>query len=238
MLKIRPSRERGHANHGWLDTWHTFSFADYFDSAHESFHDLRVINEDVVERGMGFPRHGHRDMEILTWILEGALEHKDSTGTSSVISPGDVQRMSAGTGVRHSEYNHSSGEPVHFFQIWLLPNVRAIPPSYEQKHFEDGEKTNRLRLVASPDGADGSVTLHQDVRLFSALLEPEKTLAYDLPSERYAWIQLARGAVRVTAGEQSFELAAGDGAAVISGGSVDFVGAGTEAAELLFFDLS
>jgi len=238
MLLIRRSDDRGRANLGWLDSRHTFSFADYHDPRYMGYGPLRVINEDRVQPGQGFGTHSHRDMEIVSYVLEGELAHRDSMGNGSVIRRGDVQRMSAGTGVRHSEYNHSSGEPLHFFQIWLLPDVRSIPPSYEQKHFEDGEKTNRLRLVASPNGADGSVTIHQDVRLFSALLEPEKTLGYDLPSDRYAWIQLARGGARVTAGEQSFELGPGDGAAVISGGRVDFVGAGTEMAELLFFDLA
>jgi redox-sensitive bicupin YhaK (pirin superfamily) len=202
------------------------------------FRALRVINEDRVTPGDGFPTHGHRDMEIVTYVLEGALAHKDSTGTSSVISPGDVQRMSAGTGVRHSEYNHSSEADVHFLQIWLIPDVRSIPPSYEQKHFDARAKTNRLRLVASPDGADGSVTIHQDVSLFAALLEPEKTLTHELPSGRYAWVQLARGSARMTAGEQSFEVRAGDGVAVVSGGPVELAGTGAEPAELLLFDLS
>jgi redox-sensitive bicupin YhaK (pirin superfamily) len=237
-MALRRADERGKAEHGWLSSRHTFSFADYYDPRHMGFRALRVINEDRVAPGEGFPTHGHRDMEIVTYVLEGALEHKDSTGTSSVISPGDVQRMSAGTGVRHSEYNHSRDESVHFLQIWLIPDVRSIPPSYEQKHFAAEDKANRLRLVASPNGADASVTIHQDVKLLAALLEPEKTLTYELESGRYAWLQLVRGAARVTAGEQRFEVRAGDGVAVLSGGPVELVGAGPEAMELLVFDLA
>jgi redox-sensitive bicupin YhaK (pirin superfamily) len=237
-MALRRADERGKAEHGWLSSRHTFSFADYYDPRHMGFRALRVINEDRVAPGEGFPTHGHRDMEIVTYVLEGALEHKDSTGTSSVISPGDVQRMSAGTGVRHSEYNHSRDESVHFLQIWLIPDVRSIPPSYEQKHFAAEDKSNRLRLVASPNGADASVTIHQDVKLLAALLEPEKTLTYELESGRYAWLQLVRGAARVTAGEQRFEVRAGDGVAVLSGGPVELVGAGPEAMELLVFDLA
>ena len=237
-MALRRADERGKAEHGWLSSRHTFSFADYYDPRHMGFRALRVINEDRVAPGQGFPTHGHRDMEIVTYVLDGALEHKDSTGTSSVISPGDVQRMSAGTGVRHSEYNHSKDEAVHFLQIWLLPGVRSIPPSYEQKHFGAEEKSNRLRLVASQSGGDGSVTIHQDVSLYALVLEPEKTLDFELASGRYAWVQLARGAARITAGEQSFDVSAGDGVAVISGGPVAFAGTGAAASELLVFDLS
>jgi len=237
-LSFRRADERGKAEHGWLSSRHTFSFADYYDPRHMGFRALRVINEDRVAPGQGFPTHGHRDMEIVTYVLDGALEHKDSTGTSSVIAPGDVQRMSAGTGVRHSEYNHSRDEAVHFLQIWLLPDVRSIPPSYEQKRFGDDETSNRLRLVASPDGADGSVTIHQDVRLLAARLEPGKTLEYELAKDRYAWVQVARGASRVTADEQSFPVSAGDGVAVLSGGRLELGGSDGEAAELLLFDLA
>jgi redox-sensitive bicupin YhaK (pirin superfamily) len=236
-MALRRADERGKAEHGWLSSRHTFSFADYYDPRHMGFRALRVINEDRVAAGQGFPTHGHRDMEIVTYVLDGALEHKDSTGTSSVISPGDVQRMSAGTGVRHSEYNHSPDAPVHFLQIWLLPDVRSIPPSYEQKHFGAEEKADRLRLVASRNGAEGSVTIHQDVSVYAAVLAPETKLDYALPSGRYAWLQLARGAARVSAGEQSFELGEGDGVAVLSGGPIAVLGAG-DAAELLLFDLS
>jgi redox-sensitive bicupin YhaK (pirin superfamily) len=237
-MSYRRADERGKAEHGWLSSRHTFSFADYYDPRHMGFRALRVINEDRVAPGQGFPTHGHRDMEIVTYVLEGALEHKDSTGTSSVIHPGDVQRMSAGSGVRHSEYNHSQEEPVHFLQIWLLPDTRSIPPSYEQKHFDDADKANRLRLVASSDGADGSVTIHQDVRLFAARLEPGAALDHELPADRYAWIQMARGTTRVSAGEQSFAMSAGDGVAVLSGGRVELAGAGAETAELLLFELA
>jgi redox-sensitive bicupin YhaK (pirin superfamily) len=202
------------------------------------FRSLRVINEDRVAPGEGFPTHGHRDMEIVTYVLEGALEHKDSTGTSSVIEPGDVQRMSAGTGVRHSEYNHSGVEAVHFLQIWLMPNVRSISPSYEQKHFKDDEKSNRLRLVVSPDGAEGSVLVHQDVKLFAANLDAGQAISYELPRSRYAWVQITRGATRVTAGEQNFALEAGDGVAVLLGGSIELGGSDAKASELLVFDLS
>ena len=237
-MSLRRGDERGKAEHGWLSSRHTFSFADYYDPRHMGFRALRVINEDRVAPGGGFPTHGHRDMEIVTYVLEGALEHKDSTGTSSVIEPGDVQRMSAGSGVRHSEYNHSQADAVHFLQIWLLPDVRSIPPSYEQKHFAADEKANRLHLVASHDGADGSVTIHQDVRLLAARLEPGRSTAYDLATNRYAWLQIARGAARVTAGEQSFDVRAGDGVAVLTGGRVELAGAEAEPAEILLFDLS
>jgi redox-sensitive bicupin YhaK (pirin superfamily) len=236
-MALRRADERGKAEHGWLSSRHTFSFADYYDPRHMGFRALRVINEDRVAPGQGFPTHGHRDMEIVTYVLEGALEHKDSTGTSSVISPGDVQRMSAGTGVRHSEYNHSSDESVHFLQIWLMPNVHSIPPSYEQKHFGAEDKSNRLRLVASADGENGSVTIHQDLKLLAALLDPRKTIAYELANGRFAWIQLARGAAGVTAGDQRFDVRAGDGVAVLSGGPIELTGAGEEPAELLVFDL-
>jgi redox-sensitive bicupin YhaK (pirin superfamily) len=236
-LSYRRAEERGKAEHGWLSSRHTFSFAEYYDPRHMGFRSLRVINEDRVAPGGGFPTHGHRDMEIVTYVLDGALEHEDSTGTSSVIHPGDVQRMSAGSGVRHSEYNHSRTAPVHFLQIWLLPDVRSIPPSYEQKRFGDDEKSNRLRLVASADGADGSVTIHQDVRLYATVLQAGKSLSYELLPERFAWIQVARGAARVAAGEQSLEVKAGDGIAVLSGGPVE-LGGTADGAELLLFDLS
>jgi len=236
-LSVRRSDDRGKAEHGWLSSRHTFSFADYYDPRHMGFRALRVINEDRVAPGGGFPTHGHRDMEIVTYVLEGALEHEDSTGTRSVIHPGDVQRMSAGSGVRHSEYNHSRTEPVHFLQIWLLPDARSIPPSYEQKRFGDDETSNRLRLVASPDGAEGSVTIHQDVRLYAARLETHHALTYELDPARYAWLQIARGTARVTAGEQSFDAKAGDGFAALSGGPLELAGA-DETAEILLFDLA
>ena len=178
MIAIRHGAERGHANHGWLDTYHTFSFADYHDPRHMGFSVLRVINEDVVAPGQGFPTHPHRDMEIITWILEGALEHQDSLGTGSVIRPGEVQRMSAGSGIRHSEFNPSPAEAVHLLQIWILPNQQGVTPSYEQTRFDDAELANRLRLVASPDGQDGSVTIHQNARVYAARLQERSSDAH------------------------------------------------------------
>jgi redox-sensitive bicupin YhaK (pirin superfamily) len=170
MITIRKAKERGHANHGWLNTYHTFSFANYYDPKHMGFRSLRVINEDRVSPGNGFGTHGHRDMEIITYVLEGALEHKDSIGTGSVIERGDVQRMSAGTGIRHSEFNHSKTEPVHFLQIWLLPETEGLPPSYEQQNFSPAKTPGKLQLVAARDGREGAVTVHQDVDLYAAVL--------------------------------------------------------------------
>jgi redox-sensitive bicupin YhaK (pirin superfamily) len=203
MLKLRPAKERGHANHGWLDTNHTFSFADYYDPANMGFGPLRVINEDRVAPGMGFPPHSHRDMEIISYVLEGALEHKDSMGNGSIIRPGDVQRMSAGTGVTHSEYNASKSEPVHFMQIWIIPERQSIAPGYEQKSFSD--LRGKWRLVASPDGKDGSVIIRQNARLYAALLEGE-TLTWE---GSRGWLQVVRGEAKV--GEM--DLRAGDGLA-------------------------
>ncbi len=229
MIELRRGGERGHVNHGWLDTWHTFSFADYYDPAHMGFSALRVINEDVVAPGKGFPTHGHRDMEIITWILDGALEHKDSLGSGSVIRPGDAQRMSAGTGIRHSEFNPSKDEPVHLLQIWLLPAKQGIAPGYEQTRFDDAALTNRLCLIASPDGREGSVTIHQDARVFAARLDGTE-VAHALAPKRRAWVQVARGEVALN-GQQ---LAAGDGAAVENETALQLTGRG---AELLLFDL-
>jgi len=227
MIQVRKANERGHANHGWLDSWHTFSFADYRDARHMGFSALRVINEDRVTPGEGFPTHPHRDMEIITYVLEGALEHKDSLGTGSVIRPGEVQRMSAGTGIRHSEFNHSQSEPVHFLQIWILPNVQGANPSYEQKRIElDG----RLQLVASPDGGEGSVTIHQDARVYAARLNGGK-MGHALAPGRHAWLQIARGAVRFNGAE----LHAGDGAGIE--GETDLRLAADGSAEVLLFDL-
>jgi len=232
MITIRRARERGHADHGWLDTWHTFSFADYHDPRHMGFRALRVINEDVVAPGRGFGTHPHRDMEIVTYVLDGALEHKDSMGTQSVIVPGEVQRMSAGTGVLHSEFNHSKTDPVHLLQIWLLPARPGIEPSYEQTFFPDEEKRGRLRLVASPDGADGSVTIHQDARLYASLLAPGQEVAHEIAPGRHAWIHVARG----TASLNGQALEAGDGAAVSDEPRVVLRGTGN--AEILLFDLA
>ena len=231
-LKIRRSNERGHANHGWLDSYHTFSFADYYDPREMGFGALRVINEDRVQAGRGFGTHGHRDMEIISYVLEGALEHKDSLGTGSVIEPGDVQRMSAGTGVLHSEYNHSQRDLVHFLQIWIEPRQRGVQPGYEQKRFSVAEKQGRLRLVASPDGADGSVRIHQDAWVYASVLDGGDVVSYALPAGHKAYVHLARGAVELN----GQPLAAGDGAK-ISGESELRFGKGQQA-ELLLFDMA
>jgi redox-sensitive bicupin YhaK (pirin superfamily) len=231
LLKIRKAADRGHFDHGWLDTYHTFSFADYHDPEFMGFRALRVINEDRVEAGRGFGTHGHRDMEIISYVLEGALAHRDSMGTGSVIKPGDVQRMSAGSGVLHSEMNASEREKVHFLQIWILPEKRGIAPGYEQKNFAPDDRRNQLRLVASPDGAEGSVTIHQDVRLYSALLDGGSSVSHDFGKDRHGWIQVARGEVEVNGAR----LSAGDGAAISDEPQVTI--SGTDA-EVLLFDLN
>src|SRR3954451_19859229 len=210
MITLRPAEERGHFNHGWLNTYHSFSFADYHDPKHMGFRSLRVINEDYVAPGNGFGTHPHRDMEIITYVLEGALGHKDSMGNGSAIRPGEVQRMSAGTGVLHSEYNHSPAQEVHLLQIWLLPEKRGIAPSYEQKTFGRKEKLNRLRLVASPDASDGSVLIHQDAKLYGSILESGKSISHELATGRHAWLQVIEGALTVN----GRSLKAGDGAAI------------------------
>jgi len=232
MIKIRKSEDRGRADHGWLDTRHTFSFADYYDPKFTEFRSLRVINEDRVEPAQGFGTHGHSDMEIITYVLEGALEHKDSIGTGSVIRPGDVQKMSAGSGVTHSEFNASRKEPVHFYQIWILPDRRGITPEYEQKAFPEKERQGAIRLVASPDGAGGSLTIHQDARLYSALLEAGKELDHPLARGRFAWVQAARGSLRLN----GRELREGDGAAV--SGEKRLALTSDKGAEVLLFDLA
>lgn len=228
MLRIRKAAERGHADHGWLNTYHTFSFADYYDPAFTGFRTLRVINEDRVAPGGGFGTHAHRDMEIISVVLDGALGHKDSMGTGSTIRPGEVQRMSAGTGVRHSEMNPSADEPVHFLQIWIMPERPGIEPGYEQKAFEavDGD----LKLVASHGGRDGSLTIHQDVDLFRARINDGENVSHDFRPGRYGWIQVTDGEIDVN-GEK---LAAGDGAAIEDEKSVKISGRG----ELLLFDLN
>jgi len=231
MVIIRRSEERGRADYGWLDTRHTFAFADCDDPKYRGFRNLRVINEDRVQPGQGFPTHGHRDMEIVSYVLTGALEHKDSLGTGSVIWPGDVQRMSAGTGVRHSEYNPSKDEPVHFLQLWVLPERQGLEPGYEQKHFPDDDKRGRLRLIASRDGADGSVTIHADVKIYAAVLEPGERVRHALGEDRHAWLQVARGAVTLN----GRPLVHGDGAAV--SGEPALAIAGAQRAEVLLFDL-
>jgi quercetin 2,3-dioxygenase len=231
MITVRPANERGHAEHGWLDSHHTFSFADYYDPRQMGFRSLRVINEDRVDPESGFGTHAHRDMEIISYVLEGELGHKDSMGTGSVIRPGDVQRMSAGTGVRHSEWNHSKTEPVHFLQIWILPEKPGIEPGYEQKSFGD-ETKNRLRLVASHDGREGSVTVHQDAELYVARLDTGKEVARELASGRHAWVQVARGSVELN----GTKLAAGDGAAVSD--EQRLLLRASAPAEVLVFDLA
>lgn len=234
MLTIRKSEERGHADHGWLDTRHTFSFADYYDPRYMGFRDLRVINEDRVRPGAGFATHGHADMEIVSYVLEGALEHRDSLGNGSVIRPGEVQRMSAGTGVRHSEKNPSAKEPLHFLQIWMLPERRGLSPEYEQKAFPADERRGRLRLVGSPDRQDGSLQIHQDVRLYATLLASGQKAGLDLDAGRYAWIQVARGSIRAN----GTVLEAGDGAALANERRLELEGAGKSEAEALVFDLA
>ncbi len=232
MITVRKAAERGRFDHGWLDTRHTFSFAEYHDERHMGFRGLRVINEDRVQPGQGFPTHGHRDMEILSYVLEGALEHRDSMGTGSVIRPGDVQRMSAGTGVRHSEFNPSEREPVHFLQIWILPHARDLAPGYEQKRFPEAEKRGRLRLIASRDGRDGSVTIHHDAAVYATVLEPGQSVTLALGDGRHAWVQVTRGAVTLN-GEA---LAQGDGAAASRERALTVTG--TERAEVLVLDLA
>lgn len=210
MIQIRKSNERGHADYGWLKTFHTFSFADYYDPAHTHFRQLRVINEDYVQPGQGFPTHSHQDMEIVTYVLEGTLEHKDSMGNGSQIRPGDVQRMSAGTGVTHSEYNASAAERVHLLQIWIFPEKKNLTPSYEQMHFEEKGKRNVLRLIASNHPKSSAVKIHQDAEIYDALLEKGKAITYKLHHKEGAWIQMIQGALRVN-GQQ---LESGDGAAI------------------------
>ena len=231
MLDIRKAGDRGFADHGWLRSFHSFSFADYYDPEHVGFGPLRVINEDRVSPGRGFGRHGHRDMEIISYVLEGALEHKDSIGTGSVIRPGDVQRMSAGTGVMHSEFNASATEPVHFLQIWIEPRERGIAPGYEEKHFEPGEKRGRLRLIASPDGRDGSVTIHQDASVYAGLLDGEERSEHQLEAGRRAYVHVVRGRATVN----GRNLDAGDAAKLSDIQSVTIEN-GSDA-EILLFDL-
>ncbi|MGE3932062.1 MAG: pirin family protein [Rhodospirillaceae bacterium] len=232
MITVRRAEDRGVADHGWLDSRHTFSFGDYRDPAHMGFGPLRVINEDRVAPGGGFATHGHRDMEIVSYVLEGALAHRDSIGTGSVIRPGDVQRMTAGTGIRHSEFNDSADAPVHFLQIWLFPERDGLTPGYEQKSFADAERRGRLRLIASRDGADGSVVIHQDVRLYAAVLGAGQAVGHTPADGRTAWIQVARGAVSLN----GQALRAGDGAAV-TGETALTLAADGDGGEVLLFDL-
>jgi redox-sensitive bicupin YhaK (pirin superfamily) len=231
MMTIRPAEERGHANHGWLDSYHTFSFADYYDPDHIGFRSLRVINDDHVSPGKGFGTHPHRDMEIISYVLEGSLQHRDSMGTGSVIKPGDVQRMSAGTGVLHSEFNPSKNEPVHFLQIWLLPGARGIEPSYEQKTFPPEERRARLRVVASPDAREGSLRVNTDAIVYAGLFQKGDSIELPVAPDRHAWVQVARGRVRVNGSE----LKTGDGAAISEERLVRLEG--VDDAEVLLFDL-
>jgi len=231
VLEIRRAGDRGHAEHGWLDSWHSFSFADYYDSAHMGFSALRVINEDRIQPGTGFGTHGHRDMEIVSYVLEGALGHKDSMGTGSTIVPGDVQRMSAGSGVRHSEHNHDQAGVTHFLQIWIEPDVRGIAPGYEQKHFDAASKRGRLRMVASPDGAEGSVTIHQDARIYAGLFDGAERATHALPPGRKAYLHLVRGKLAVN----GTPLATGD--ALKASGVAEIALEKGEGAEVLLFDL-
>ena len=231
MMSIRRANERGYADHGWLKSFHSFSFAEYHDPNFMGFGPLRVINEDRVAPGMGFGTHGHRDMEIISYVLDGELAHKDSLGNGSVIRPGDVQRMSAGTGVRHSEFNHSSAQVTHFLQIWIEPSVQGIAPSYEEKRFEAADKRGRLRLVASPDGAEGSVTIHQDARVYAGLFDGDERATLAVAPGRRAYVHVARGGIDV----DGQRLVAGDAAMVTDAGRVEL--AGGRDAEVLAFDL-
>ena len=233
MLALRKSEDRGRANFGWLDSRHSFSFGHYYDPAHMGFGPLRVINDDRVAGGGGFPTHPHSDMEIISYVLEGALDHRDSLGTGSVIKPGDVQRMSAGTGIRHSEFNASKTAPVHFLQIWIVPDERGLKPSYEQKTFSDAEKRGRLRLVGSRTGRDGSVTIHRDVDLYASLLGRGDIVNHAVSSDRIAWLHVASGTVTVN----GTELEAGDGVGVETVGPVQVRGVSKDA-EVLLFDMA
>ncbi|HVS40279.1 MAG TPA: pirin family protein [Gemmataceae bacterium] len=230
MMQIRRAEERGRYDYGWLDTAHTFSFNTYYDPDHMGFRALRVINEDRVQPGEGFGMHGHRDMEIITVVLEGALEHKDSIGTGSVIGPGRVQRMTAGRGIRHSEFNPSKTDPVHLYQIWIVPENEGLPPTYEERTFDPAEQRGRLRLIASHSGEDGSLTIHQDARLYLAALRPGESVRHELTPGRHAWVQVLRGGVAVN-GEA---LKEGDGAALGQEAALTAEGDG----EILLFDLA
>ena len=232
MINVRRAKERGTANFGWLDSRHTFSFGDYYDPKHMGFGPLRVINEDRVSPGKGFGTHGHRDMEIISYVLEGALEHKDSIGTGSVIRPGDVQVMSAGTGIRHSEFNHSKREPVHFLQIWIFPEKRGLKPGYAQTSFPAAERKGQLKLVASHDGRDGSVSFNQDASVYAAALAPDQKVTHTLVPGRAAWVQVATGSVKLN----GKTLKTGDGAAVEDETALELVG--VEEGETVLFDLA
>lgn len=232
MIKIRKAEERGHANHGWLDANHTFSFAGYYDSEHMQFRSLRVMNEDRIGSGAGFGTHGHRDMEIITYVLEGVLEHKDNIGNGSIIQPGDVQRMSAGTGILHSEYNHSKTDSVHLYQIWIVPDTMGIEPSYEQKSFHVEKDPGKLHLVAAKEGKAGAVTVHQDMELYAGAFKAGDRISYSLDPNRYAWLQVARGEITLN----GMPLKTSDGAAISQ--EKEFHLETTKDAEILLFDLA
>ena len=232
MITIRKSTDRGHADHGWLKSYHTFSFADYYDARHESFRDLRVINEDWIAPSQGFGTHGHRDMEIITYVIEGELSHKDNMGTGSVILPGEVQQMSAGRGVLHSEFNHSDKSTCHLLQIWILPDSKGVKPSYDQKRFDEKERRNALRLVASRDARNGSIGIHQDVDLYATVADTGKELSFELRQGRAGWVQLVKGKLDVN----GTVLNAGDGAAIENEQLVKLKA--VNEAEFLFFDLN
>jgi quercetin 2,3-dioxygenase len=232
VITIRKSEDRGHADHGWLDTRFTFSFADYFDPEHVQFRTLRVMNDDRIAGGGGFPTHPHRDMEIVTYVLEGALAHKDSMGNGSVIRPGDVQYMSAGTGVAHSEFNASKTEPTHMYQIWMFPDKKDYEPIYDQKHFSEGDKRGALRLVVSPDGREGSVKIRQNNELYATVLGPGESVKHALKSNRHAYVQVARGSVTLN----GKKLETGDGAAISDERALELKG--VKDAEVLLFDLA
>lgn len=231
MMELRRAEDRGHAEHGWLDSWHSFSFADYYDPEHTQFRALRVINEDRVEPSQGFGMHSHRDMEIISYVLEGTLAHKDSMGNGSVIHPGSVQRMTAGTGVQHSEFNDSSSAQVHFLQIWFMPNVTGIPPGYEEKYFDDAEKRGTLRLVASPDGAEGSVKIHADAKMFAGLLDAAERVERTIAKDYFVYVHVARGSVLLN----GTDLHEGD-AAMLTGESHLLLDQGDKS-EVLVFEL-
>ena len=232
MIQIRKAQDRGHFHHGWLDTYHTFSFGDYHDPQHTHFRALRVMNEDRVEPGKGFGMHPHRDMEIVTYVLSGALEHQDSMGNGSVLRAGELQRMSAGTGILHSEFNPSETEPVHLYQIWLFPERKGIEPGYEQQAFAEEEKRGRLRVVASPEGREGSLRIYQDALVFLASLEAGQRIAYNIAANRHAWLQVLRGSAALN----GKLLATGDGAAISEEAQLDIAGA--EQSEVMLFDLA
>jgi len=232
MIRVRKAAERGHFDHGWLDTYHTFSFSDYYDPAHMGFRTLRVINDDRVQPGQGFGMHGHRDMEIVTYVLEGALAHRDSMGNGSILRPGELQHMTAGTGIRHSEFNPSDQQEVHLYQIWLLPERRGLKPSYEQKAFSEEERRGRLRLVASPTGEEGSLLIHQDARLYLSTVHAGETVAHTLKPGRHAWLQVLRGQVSLN----DHSISAGDGAAVSEEEKLEI--RGQDDAEVMLFDLA